>query len=91
MEGHAHCFRGRSHHAESCSPYFSVFEVCDLPRGLDSGGVVYLAIAVLGEPQLAVSYGAGTLRNIAARKDGAVLFHMIAALIEPRMAKKLNL
>lgn len=47
MEGHAHCFQGRSHHAESCSPYFSVFEVCDLPRGLGSVGVVCLAIAVL--------------------------------------------
>ena len=69
MEATLTVFQGRRRHAESCSPYFSVFKACDLPRGLDSVGLVYLAIAVLGEPQLAVSYG-GIGMSLVAR-DGA--------------------
>ena len=36
-----------SHHPNSRSRYLSIFEACDLHRGLDRFGVVFLAIAVL--------------------------------------------
>ena len=53
-----------SHHANSRSRYLSIFEACDLYRGLDRFGVVFLAIAALGRSRAASVSGLDTIKAI---------------------------